>query len=228
MHLNAQETVRELGKRKAIRPTVAAHRQVSAVRIARQIGLRGRTACLTAIILRGRAVPTPVRITLDRATRRRTTTATVPAIQTAAALTILRRGPTAILRRTTTIAVPRSRARTIRRPHAPIIHRLRARTRSPRLIRRPAAVTRRPRVPIPRPAAAIRLPHGLIPLRAIVPAEVVAIVVVVAEVPMVGVPPLTAGTNFFLLQKARPDFPGGLFSFRIENLELHPPSQCNR
>src|SRR5216684_2530639 len=137
--------------------------------------------------------------------RRQATAATAQPLPTTAALTNRRSAPTAT-RRPMTIADLRSRALTIRRPHALI----------------------RLRNPTPHRAAAIRLRRAPIPRRApAIAAGVAAIGAVMAVVAAearaaAGVPALTDTTNSFPNSIARPDLPDGLIVFR-RHLQLNSP-----
>src|SRR6266851_992487 len=152
--------------------------------------------------------------------RRQATTATAQALPTTAALTSLRNGHIAT-RRPTAIAVPRSRALTIRRPLA--------RTRRRRLIPHRAATIQLRRAPIPRRAKAILLHHDPTPHRVVaiqlrrapIPHRAKAI----AEVAVVVVEALVAGggTNHFANSRARPDVPGGFFPFGRDALAFLLP-----
>src|SRR5258708_3936727 len=174
---------------------------------ARPHGLRRQATAATA-----QPLPTTAALTNRRsaptATRR---PMTIAALQALAALMSLHSGRMAT-RRTTTIADLRSRALTIRRPHA--------RIRRLNLIPHRAAATRLRPAPTPRRARAIRLRRAPIPRRApAIAAGVAAIGAVMAAVAAearaaAGVLALTDTTNSFSNSIARPDLPDGLIVFR--------------
>ncbi len=166
--------------------------------------------------------------------RRQATTATAQALPTTAALTSLRNGHIAT-RRPTAIAVPRSRALTIRRPLA--------RTRRRRLIPHRAATIQLRHAPIPRRAKAILLHHDPTPHRAAaiqlrrapIPhrAKAMAVgaaatgaaeaAVTAAEVEVVEALVAGGGTNHIADSRARPDVPGGPFPFGRDALAFLLP-----
>src|SRR6266851_4243195 len=138
--------------------------------------------------------------------RRQATTATAQALPTTAALTSLRNGHIAT-RRPTAIAVPRSRALTIRRPLA--------RTRRRRLIPHRAATIQLRRAPSPHRAKAMAV--GVAATGA-AEAAVTAAEVEVVEALVAG-----GGTNHIADSRARPDVPGGPFPFGRDALAFLLP-----
>src|SRR6266436_8955420 len=159
--------------------------------------------------------------------------AIVRAPQTAAVITSHRNARIARCRRTAIIVVLRSRAPTVRRRLARIVHRPRARTqnrgRSPRherILRRPGAIRRRP-VPIPHQAkvTAVAEATAVVAEATEVVVAVAAAAVVAAEVHAAEVPLRIRGTKFISQWRARSGLPSGLFSFRMGYFEMHPRSR---
>src|SRR6266581_3987241 len=119
----APAIARAHGKRRETPAIMAARRQVSEARARRKIRRRNQRAATKPIVRRGqvqvRSLEPPA--ASPRGPRRQTITATAQA-PTAAALTNRPREQTAT-RPVTVIAVPRSRALTVRHPHAPTLRR---------------------------------------------------------------------------------------------------------
>src|SRR5712692_6675190 len=200
-----------------MQPIMAAHRQVLEARIALEARERKQAARLKEIVRRGHAT---VRSLEPRAAsplgpRRQATTTTAQVLPMADVRTS-RSGRNGICPLTTAIADIRSRALTIRRPHARTLHR--------ELILHRAAAIQLRLIPTPHPAAAIAAEAAAIAagVRAVV-AEAAAIAAVAVEAAAAAeaeartageVPARTAGTNLFANSKACPMFRTGPLFFR--------------
>ncbi len=94
------------------------------------------------------------------------------------------------------------------------------------MLRRPGAIRRRP-VPIPHQAKVTGVVAEATEVAVVATEVVVAVAaaaVVAAEVHAAEVPLRIRGTKFISKLRARSGLPGGLFSFRMEYFEMHPPS----
>jgi hypothetical protein len=213
-----------LGKRREMQRIMAARRQDSEARINRETPEPKEPARLKAIVRHGctvirSLVPPAANL---HGPRRQATTATAQAHRTVAVLSSLRSGRSVMRQPTTAIAaLPTAVALTSHRSGCNGTHRLTTTTgviRSRALtIRRPHARTRR-RELIPHRAAATQLRHA--PTRHRAAAAVVEVAAIAAaaaaEVHAAAeAPPLTAGTNLFANLRARPDLPGGFFLLKV-------------